>query len=78
MTNFTIPPENFEMKVSTESLSTYQFGDKVAKHYYCNRCGIFTFVGTRLNPGEIRVNLGCIDGINSFNIPLVLFDGEGL
>ena len=78
MTNFTIPPENFKMQGSTESLSTYQFGDKIAKHYFCNRCGVFTFVETRLNPGEIRVNLGCIDEINSFDIPSELYDGEEL
>ena len=78
MTNFTIAPEHITIEVENESLSTYQFGSKVAKHHFCNRCGIFTFVETRLNPGQFRVNLGCVDGLNSFDLPVELYDGASI
>ena len=78
MTNFTITPEEIDIEDSEELLMTYQFGSQTATHYFCSRCGIFTFVLTRLNPGEYRVNLGCLDGINSNTISTYVYDGENL
>ncbi|MEM8857675.1 MAG: GFA family protein [Chloroflexota bacterium] len=78
MTNFTIPPADINIHDKNSLLSTYQFGSGIAKHYFCSRCGIFTFVATRLNPGELRVNVGCIDGIDSFTLPIILFDGNSI
>ena len=78
MTNFTISPEDLKIDDKKELLSSYQFGDCIATHYFCSQCGIFTFVETRLNPGQFRVNLGCIDEIDSFTLPIIIFDGENL
>ena len=78
MTSFTILPDHLSIVDKEHSLSVYQFGSAVAKHYFCGRCGIFTFVETRLNPNEYRVNLGCIDQLDSFALPVTLFDGESI
>ena len=78
VTNFTIPPENLEIFDEKGLLSSYQFDDGIAKHYFCSQCGIATFVETRLNPGEYRVNLGCIDEIDSYSLPITVFDGKNL
>ena len=78
MTNFTIPPGNMHIENREGFLSSYKFDDGIAKHYFCNQCGIFTFVETRLNPGEYRVNIGCLDTIDSFTLPIIMFDGENL
>lgn len=78
LTSFTVPPGNLAIRASEDRLSTYRFGTKTAKHYFCNRCGIFTFVQTRLTPGEYRVNLGCVDEVDSFSLPTVLFDGTSI
>ena len=78
MTSFTIPPENMSIHDGNGLLATYQFDDGIARHHFCSRCGIFTFVETRLNPGEFRVNLGCIEDIDSFSIPVAVFDGSNI
>ena len=78
LTNFTIPPDQLNIEDPNNLLSSYQFDDRVAKHYFCKQCGIFTFVSTRLNPGEYRVNLGCIDEIDTFRLPMVMFDGKSI
>lgn len=78
LTNFTIPPGDLELLTDDNALSTYRFGTHTAKHYFCNRCGIFTFVETRLNPGEYRVNLGCVDEVDIFSLPTTLFDGSAI
>ena len=78
MSSFTLPPEHLKIEDSDGLLSSYRFDDEVAGHYFCSRCGIFTFVSTRLNPGEFRVNLGCVDGVDGSTLPVTLFDGENL
>lgn len=44
-------------------LRCYQFGTATAEHYFCARCGIYTHHRRRSDPGEIGINLGCIDGV---------------
>lgn len=78
MTNFVIPPESIDVDSQEGAMSTYRFDDGVAKHHFCNRCGIFTFVETRLNPGQYRVNLGCVDGVDSLGLPIEVFDGDSI
>ena len=78
MTSFTIPPQEIDILDANELLSSYRFDDGIAKHYFCSRCGIFTFVATRLNPGEYRVNLGCIEDLDSFDVPVTVFNGKDI
>lgn len=78
MTNFTIPPTDIEIEDSNDLLTAYQFGSQTATHYFCSQCGIFTFVQTRLNPGEYRVNLGCLGEIDSYTMPVLVYDGKNL
>lgn len=78
MTNFVVAPDCFDLITGDENVSAYQFDDRIAKHYFCNRCGIFTHVSTRLNPGSFRINLGCIEGVDSLSLPTIVYDGKTL
>lgn len=78
MSAFTIPQEEFKLDVSSGSLSTYTFGSNVAKHHFCNKCGIYPFHETMRNPGHFRVNLGCLDNVDSINISFEVFDGASI
>ncbi|MBK8510165.1 MAG: GFA family protein [Candidatus Competibacter sp.] len=73
-----IAPENFKIEAGEEALGLYQFGSKVAKHYFCKRCGIYTFHETVRKPGHFRVNLGCVDGVDPFALEADVFDGKHL
>ena len=46
----------------------YQFHTKVAKHYFCIICGIYTHHNPRSNPAMTGFNLGCIDEIDIFDL----------
>lgn len=59
-------------------LGLYQFGAKTAKHYFCKQCGIYTFHETARAPGHYRVNLGCVEGIDTFQLEADIFDGKHL
>jgi hypothetical protein len=78
MTPYVIAPELFKIQTADGALGLYQFGAKTAKHYFCKRCGIYPFHETARMPGHFRVNLGCIDGVDSFELEADVFDGKHL
>ena len=78
MTVTTIAPDHIDIFHSEGTLTSYKFGTMTARHHFCSRCGIHTFVETRLNPGQYRINLGCVDEINAFRLPAELYDGKSL
>jgi hypothetical protein len=78
MTPEVIPPQDFKIDAQDHALGVYQFGPKTAKHYFCSRCGIYTFHETARVPGHFRANLGCIDGIDTFLLDADVFDGKHL
>ena len=78
MTSFTVAPEDINIEISGDFLSTYQLGSKIAKHHFCNRCGIYPLHETQRKPSHYRLNLGCIEAINSLGLPTEVFDGASL
>lgn len=78
MSDFTIAPEEFNIKENNNSLGLYQFGSKVAKHYFCKTCGIYPFHETVRKPGNYRVNLGCINEMDTNDLKVEIFDGKSI
>lgn len=78
MTFDAIPAEKFTIEAEEGMLGLYQFGAKTAKHYFCKRCGIYTFHETARKPGHIRANIGCIEGVDAFSLEADVFDGKNL
>lgn len=59
-----------------DALSTYQFNTKVAEHYFCRHCGVYTFHKMRKLPDKYGVNAGCIEGIDLFALRPILIEGS--
>ena len=59
-----------------DNLTLYQFNTKVAKHYFCKTCGIYTHHNRRSNPDEIGVNLACLEGHTPFLPEVIVNDGQ--
>ncbi|MBD1572141.1 GFA family protein [Vibrio sp. S17_S38] len=51
-----------------EMLRLYQFNTNTAKHYFCSNCGIYTHHQRRSNPTEYGFNIGCLEGVNPFDL----------
>ena len=64
--------EDFKIVEGKEKLSMYQFHSKIAKHYFCSKCGIYTHHNPRINSALTGFNLGCVDEINTFNLENVI------
>ena len=69
--------EDFKILKGENNLKLYQFHTKVAKHFFCSICGIYTHHNPRSNPAMTGFNLGCIDEIDTFNLKnIFISDGQ--
>ena len=69
--------EDFKIKKGEDKLALYKFHTKVAKHYFCSNCGIYTHHNPRSNPKMTGFNLGCIDSIDTFDLKnIIINDGN--
>lgn len=59
-------------------LSLYQWNTQRAKHYFCSRCGIYTFHRKRAMPDHYEVNVRCLDGFDAGPVPIRSVDGVGM
>ena len=69
--------EKFKLIKGKENLKLYQFHSKIAKHYFCHNCGIYTHHHPRINPSLTAFNVGCIEEIDTFKFEKIkIADGQ--
>lgn len=65
----------FSLQSNWSSLSVYQWNFRIAKHYFCKRCGIYTFHRKRAQPDHFGVNIYCLKDFDEMSLPLRQTDG---
>ena len=71
-----VPLSGLRIVKGEESLKLYQFNTHVARHYFCANCGIYTHHRRRSNPEQYGYNVGCLVGVNPFDLgPVPTGDG---
>ena len=70
-----VPKSRFTLIQGSESLSTYTFNTGIAKHLFCNVCGVKSFYIPRSNPDGYSVNVRCLDRDMIRSITVTRFDG---
>lgn len=75
---FRVPMERFRLLKGEEALSLYQWNTRVAKHYFCRHCGIYTHHQPRTRPDMIAVNAGCIEDVDVRALPIEQLAGSKL
>jgi hypothetical protein len=73
-----VQAEHFKLLGGEDSLALYQWNTRVAKHYFCRTCGIYTFHRPRMKPGIYRVNAGCLEGVDPYALQVSVQDGAAL
>ena len=77
----------FELISGADSIAVYAFGDRCVHHCFCKTCGIATFsVVARVpedydgpaRPGDYRINLGCVEGLDHEALDVSMIDGKSL
>ena len=69
-----VPKSRFTLIRGAEFLSSYTFNTGVAKHLFCNICGIKSFYVPRSNPDGYSVNVRCLDAETISQIIVTPFD----
>lgn len=70
--------ENFRLLSGAEFISEYNWNTGVARHYFCQICGIYTHHQPRTKPEWMGINLGTVDNINVQEIPVKYVNGREL
>jgi len=63
-----VPLSGIRIIKGQDVLKLYQFNTLTAKHYFCSICGIYTHHRRRSNPNQYGYNVGCLEGVNPFEI----------
>ncbi|MCJ8139856.1 GFA family protein [Falsirhodobacter halotolerans] len=63
----TAPLDGVTFTAGEDLLTLYQFNTKVAKHWFCSRCGIYTHHQRRSNPDQLGINAACLSGVSPFD-----------
>jgi len=73
-----VPAENFRLVKGEDALTLYQWNTRVAKHYFCKHCGIYTHHQPRTRPGMVGVNMGCLDEVDTRAVEIKRAEGSKL
>ena len=72
-------PEGALRVLEGESVLTlYQWNTRRAKHYFCSRCGIYTFHRKRSAPDHFGVNVFCLEGFDVRSVPVRATEGANM
>lgn len=69
-----VPASRFRLVQGAEMLSEYRFNTGVARHLFCQRCGVKSFYVPRSHPDGYSVNARCLDAGTVTGIDIELFD----
>src|SRR5689334_3176293 len=80
-----IEQADFELLAGDAAFAVYRFGDRSVDHAFCRVCGVAPFTEVvavpagyagPARPGDRRINLGCVDGLDALTLPIDLVDGR--
>ena len=55
--------EKFKLLAGKNNLNSYKWNKKIAEHFFCNICGVYTHHQRRRDATQYSVNLGCLEAI---------------
>jgi hypothetical protein len=74
-----VKPEAFRLLSGESSLSSYEWGGKTAKRYFCKNCGITCFSRGYLEQvggAYVSVNLNALDDVDPADVDVGHWDGR--
>ncbi|EIC9815677.1 GFA family protein [Vibrio alginolyticus] len=71
-----VPLNGIRIMQGEDVLKQYQFNTHTAKHFFCGECGIYTHHQRRSDPSEYGYNVGCLEGVNPYELGTIeVMDG---
>lgn len=66
----------FKLISGEPELGTYTWNTHTAQHYFCTKCGIYTFHRKRVTPDFFGINVYCLETTDTNDVPIVQVDGK--
>ncbi|MFD2366907.1 GFA family protein [Pseudoduganella sp. GCM10020061] len=63
-----VPLAGLRIVKGADVLKEYRFNTMAARHFFCSVCGIYTHHQRRSNPDQYGYNVGCLEGVNPFEL----------
>jgi hypothetical protein len=73
-----VPGSGLTILEGEAELTLYQWNHRIARHYFCRHCGIYTFHCKRADPSSYGVNVGRLEDFNVSAFPFREADGVGM
>jgi len=54
---------HFTVTAGADQLSSYKWNKKIAEHFFCKNCGVYTHHKRRRDPDQICINFACLDDV---------------
>ncbi|MBL4871414.1 MAG: GFA family protein [Robiginitomaculum sp.] len=70
--------DDFVLLSSWEHVSEYKWNMKIARHFFCKHCGIYTFHRKRAQPDHYGVNIFCLDDFDSSVVKIRATKGDNM
>jgi hypothetical protein len=74
-----VKPSAFRLLAGEEALSSYEWGGRIAKRFFCKSCGVQCFAPghlAELGGDYVSVNVNCIDDLEIDEAKVVYWDGR--
>jgi hypothetical protein len=72
-------PDALKVLAGESELSTYEWGSKMSKRFFCKHCGVHLFGKghlAELGGDFASINVNCLDDIDVNALPLMFWDGR--
>ena len=66
---------DFDLLSGQDLLSEYNWNTKIARHFFCSKCGIYTFHRKRAAPDYYGVNIYCLDDFDASTVKVRATEG---
>jgi len=73
-----IHEDKFTLIEGQAFLKKYQWNMKIAEHYFCKECGIYTFHRKRAMPKYFGINIHCLDDFDHSNVSIRATKGDNM
>lgn len=76
--NFKVPPADVRFLTPVSELGRYEWHTRVAKDYFCKRCGIQPYRRPRMTPDLWTINARCLEDLDLAGVPVQSVTGSQL
>ena len=70
-----VPEADLTVLDGQDALTLYQWNMRIARHFFCSRCGIYVFHNKRAAPDHFGVNVRCLSAVSLDDAPIRATDG---